>query len=67
MAKLRKPIYEFTLDDAGDEGDLDELDESTKELLYDKYMEDISEILSRAYTEIGEKVQALVDALEDEK
>ena len=53
MAK--KPVYEAELDDT-------DSDDSTEEI-YDKYMEDISEILARAYDEIGTKVQALVDDL----
>lgn len=59
MAKLKKPVYEFELDD-----DEEELDDNLKELLYERYMEDISEILGRAYQDIGKKVQSLVDALE---
>ena len=53
MAK--KPVYEFELDDNDGEVGTEEI--------YDKYMEDISEILARAYDEIGAKVQALVDDL----
>ena len=59
MAKPRKPTYEFELDD-----NEDDLDDNLKELLYERYMEDISEILGRAYQDIGKKVQNLVDALE---
>ena len=53
MAK--KPVYEVELDDNDTYDGADEI--------YDKYMEDISEILARAYDEIGAKVQALVDDL----
>jgi hypothetical protein len=53
MAK--KPVYEFELDDNGEDADTQEI--------YDKYMEDISEIFARAYDEVGAKVQALVDDL----
>lgn len=52
MAK--KPVYEFELDDDSEDG---------TEEIYDKYMEDISEIFARAYDEVGAKVQALVDDL----
>ena len=58
MAKPRKPTYEFELDDDED------LDDNMAELLYERYMEDISEILGRAYQDIGKKVQNLVEALE---
>ena len=51
----RKPVYEVELDDNDSDDSADEL--------YDKYMEDISEIFARAYDEVGSKVQALVDDL----
>lgn len=59
MARRKKPVYEFELDD-------EELDEETRELIVDKYMEDISEILSQAYTDVDVKVRALVEALKED-
>jgi len=53
MAK--KPVYEVELDDSDNDVGVDEI--------YAKYMEDISEIFARAYDEVGNKVQALVDDL----
>lgn len=53
MAK--KPVYEVELDDSDNDISVDEI--------YAKYMEDISEIFARAYDEVGNKVQALVDDL----
>lgn len=57
-----KPTY------TPDDDDLDSLeaedDSMSREVIIEKYMEDISEILSQAYSDIDIKVRELVDALE---
>lgn len=57
MAKAKKPVHEL---------ELDEQEESATEYAYAQCMTEVSEILSRAYEEIGTKVRTLLDEVSTE-
>ena len=63
MAK-RKLNYQLADDDL-DSMEVIENDGMSREVIIEKYMEDISEILSQAYSDIDSKVRELVDALDN--
>jgi hypothetical protein len=50
-----------------DSDDLDDYEDETMphQVIKDKYMEDIAEILSQAYSDISEKVDELLEALDN--
>ena len=54
--KAKKPVHEVELDN---DSDYDLMD-----TLHAKFMEDVSEILGQAYTEINNKLRSLMDELD---
>jgi hypothetical protein len=62
MAK--KKVVEVESDDLDDYGSLEDAFMS-REIIIGKYMEDISEILSQAYGDIEDKVNSLLEDLDD--
>ena len=64
MAKRKAKTTYTSYDDDLDSMEAVEDDGISTEIIVDKYMEDISEILSQTYSDIEDKVRELVDALE---
>lgn len=60
----KKPTYQLEDDDL-DSLTKDEGDVLAREVIVSKYMEDIAEILSQAYSDIDDKVHSLLEDLEE--